>query len=234
LLTFDVVTTYAERHWEAYAKRCVESFGKYWQGIDLVQFKDADLIEGSEWLGDFLKRHADKPTDNYRFDACRFAYKVAAMELAFYGGVADTMIWLDADCVTHAPVDRRWLSMLVGRSDIAYLPRSRKYSETGFIAFKRNPASEQFIANLVELYKTDELFSLKEWHDSWAFDVVKAKLGANVKYTSLSGAAEHTGHPFINGPLGERLDHCKGGRKVYGRSHARDLKVKRTEAHWRD
>ncbi len=233
LLTFDVVTTFAERHWESHAKRCVETFRRYWQGFELATFTDADLEAGSDWLAAFKARHAHKPTTDYRMDACRFAHKVAAIQMAFYSGRSDSLIWMDADCVTHAPVSRKWLTDLVGRSDVAYLPRARKYSECGFMVFRRKEATERFIENLVEIYKSDELFTLAEWHDSWAFDEVRKRLGASIRYASLSGTANITAHPLINGPLGSRLDHCKGARKINGRSNQSDLKVNRPEAYWR-
>ncbi len=233
LLTFDVVTTYAERHWESHAKRCVETFAQFWPGFHLITFVDADLESGSEWLTDFKKRNAHRETNNYRFDACRFAHKVAAIELAFYGGGADSLIWMDADCVTHATVDRRWLSGLVGGADVAYLSRTRKYSECGFMVFRRNAESEKFLKTFVDLYRSDELFELAEWHDSFVFDEVRKRLGPQVRYASLSGGASGTSHPLINGPLGARLDHCKGGRKEQGRSRPNDLKVNRMEAYWR-
>src|SRR5690606_34788202 len=33
MTTFEVVTTFAPRHWESHARRCVESFHKHWEGI---------------------------------------------------------------------------------------------------------------------------------------------------------------------------------------------------------
>lgn len=232
MLTFDAVTTFAPQHWDVYAKRCVDTFQRYWTGISLKTFTDEELESRSDWLADFKKRHAHRPTENYRFDAVRFAHKVAAIELAFFGGVSDSLVWMDADCVTHAMVDRRWLSRLVGRSDVAYLARDRKYSECGFMVFRRNSAGEQFIENFAELYRTDEIFNLAEWHDSWVFDQVRKRL-PNLRYVSLSGGAEKTSHPLVNGPLGARLDHCKGGRKALGRSKRSDIKVHRPEAYWR-
>jgi hypothetical protein len=233
LRTFDVVTTYAERHWESHAKRCVESFEKYWPGFNLIAFLDDELEEHSDWLAEFKARHRHRPTDNYRFDAVRFAHKVAAIELAFYGGAADSLIWMDADCVTHATVDRPWLCNLVGHSDFAYLARPKKYTETGFMVIRRSEAGEKLVRSVVDLYASDNLFNLKEWHDCMAFDHAREKLAGQLRCVSLSGGAQYTGHPLINGPLGERLDHCKGARKAAGRSHQSDLRVLRKEAYWR-
>jgi hypothetical protein len=232
VLTFDVVTTFAQKHWESHARRCVETFGLYWQGIHLTTFDDEALESGSDWLAAFKERHKDRPTDNYRKDAVRFAHKVAAIELAFQGGISDYLIWMDADCVTHAPVDVAWLTRLSQGADFAYLARDRKYSECGFLMIRRNQRGEKLIKRLVDLYRTDKLFLLPEWHDCWAFDHARNGLQGQLQCASLSGNANRMAHPFVNGPLGERLDHCKGARKAQGRSHASDLKVQRTEAHW--
>jgi hypothetical protein len=234
MTTFEVVTTYAPRHWESHARRCVESFHKHWEGIPLSVYTDADLEAQSTWLSQFKRRHASLPTHNYRFDAVRFAHKVAAIELAFAKCRSDYLIWMDADCVTHADVDAEWLEGLSQRADFAYLRRAKKYPECGFMMIAKNGDCEQFVANLVSVYTSDRLFEFKEWHDSWAIEEVRWEMSSfcEIVCASLSGDAENTAHPLVNGPLGARLDHCKGNRKQAGRSHASDLKVKRTEAHW--
>lgn len=234
LTTFDVVTTFADRHWEQYARRCVETFNQHWNGIHLQCFSDAYLETRSPWLANFKIANADRATNNYRFDAVRFAHKVAALELAFWIDKSDCLIWMDADCVTHSSVDSMWLSSLLGDADFGYLKRAKKYPECGFLMIRRNQAGARFIKSLVDLYATGELFQLAEWHDSWAIEHVRAHLESSgaLRCTSLSGTAENTGHPFVNGPLGERMDHCKGDRKRQGRSRRADLKIQRKEAYW--
>jgi hypothetical protein len=229
-MRFDAVTTYAIRHWDRYAKACVETFNKHWIDVALTQFTDDQLESKSGWLSEFKIRNAHRPTDNYRFDSVRFAHKIAAIEIAFNNGTGDALIWMDADCITHAPVDAEWLQGLIGDADFAYLKRARREPETGFMIIRRNEAGADFIAALVELYRSDGLFSMKEWHDAWIIgELVKITNFASV---SLSGSADATSHPLVNGPLGEKLDHLKGKRKLTGRSHQSDLKIKRKEAYW--
>lgn len=222
-----VVTTYAQRHWDVYAKRCVETFDKFWDA-PLAAYTDELLVAESTWLSAFKARHAHRPTDNYRFDAVRFAHKVAAIELA-YELADDILIWMDADCVTHAPVTKGWLRSLIGDADFAYLKREGKYPECGFMMFRKG-ACDRFLSDIVSLYKTDELFRMAEWHDSWAIEEIRKV--SDLKCVSLSGDAERTGHPLVNGPLGEKLDHLKGKRKVRGKSLPSDMKIKRAEAYW--
>ena len=233
-LTFEVVTTYAPQHWESHARRCVESFHEYWEGIPLSIYTDAELEAQSSWLSQFKRRHASRPTHNYRFDAVRFAHKVAAIELAFAKCRSDYLIWMDADCVTHAPVDAEWLEGLAQGADFAYLKRSKKYPECGFMMIRANWTMEVFVMSLVEFYAKDRVFNLAEWHDSWVIDHVRAWLEKQdvMACASLSGDAENTAHPLVNGPLGARLDHLKGKRKAEGRSRKSDLIRPRTEAHW--
>jgi hypothetical protein len=220
------VTTFARHHWDSHAQRCVESFEKFWP-FKLTAYMDEDLEAQSSWLADFKARHAHRRTDNYRFDAVRFAHKIAAIELA---AGSDVLIWIDADCVTHAPVDEAWLLGLLGDADFGYLRRTNKYPECGFMMFRMNDRGREFIRRIVDQYRTDGLFEMAEWHDSWVIEEVRKGMG--LKCASLSGDAEHTGHPLINGPLGSRLDHLKGKRKEIGRSRPTDLKVKRAEAYW--
>jgi hypothetical protein len=233
--TFLAVTTFAPQHWHGHAKRCVESFEKYWDGVRLHTFSDRTLVEQSSWLAEFKTRHAHRPTDDYRHDAVRFAHKIAAIDLAMARSTDDALIWIDADCVTHAPVDAAWLSGLLGEADFAYLRRAHKYSETGFMIFRRNECGRLFVNNVVEYYRSDRIFGFPEWHDCWVIDHVRAgmeKVGL-LRCVSLSGEFENSGHPLVNGPLGARLDHLKGTRKAAGKSRAKDLIAPRSEPYWR-
>lgn len=235
MTTFDAVTTYAARHWESYARRCVDSFHTLWSGVPLKTYEDGALEAASGWLAPFKQRHRRLPTRNYRFDAVRFAHKVAAIDLAFAAGTADVLVWLDADCLTHAPVDPPWLAGMLGDADFGYLRRAKKYPECGFMLIRRSAAGRLLVEQLVELYLTDKLFHLAEWHDSWAIEQVRQRLAAcgGLRCVSLSGDAEASGHPLVNGPLGARLDHLKGARKASGRSRSSDLTRPRAEPYWR-
>lgn len=234
-MKFLAVTTYADRHWEQHARRCVETFKRHWVNVPLLTYTDGGLEAASPWLEGFKARHAHRPTHDYRMDAARFAHKIAAIDLADRAaGDADVLIWIDADCVTHADVTPEWLEGLLGDSDFGYLRRTMKYPECGFMQFRRNDRGRSFIREIVDQYRTDALFRLPEWHDSYVIECVRDRLecAGRLHCTSLSGGAEGTHHPLINGPLGARLDHLKGPRKASGHSNARDLKVHRPEGYW--
>lgn len=231
-MKFSVVTTYGQRHWHLYAEKCIQSFMSNWHtDINLIIFDDDDLERKCDWLPAFKARNGHRPTGNYRYDAVRFSHKVAALDVAFSIVQTDVLIWMDADCFTHAHVDAAWLSSLMNGADFAYLRRTNKYPECGFMMLNAKSASvKMFMNTLTSMYRTDALFKLREWHDSFVIDYCRER--SSMRCQSLSGNAESTGHPLVNGPLGARLDHLKGKRKQEGRSRRADLKVNRTEAYW--
>lgn len=221
----EVVTTYAERYWDLYAKKFIETFTDHWdKSINLITYTDEQLVERSSWLSGFKQRHGLRPTDNYRFDAVRFAHKVAAIDLAYhFDGIEDILVWFDADCVTHSEVSESWLSSLLGDADFAYLNRKDKYPESSFMMFYRGPGCSELVRRLVEEYSSDALFKRKEWHDGFIIGEIVNEL-PDLKTMSLSGKAYTTGHPFVNGPLGKKMDHLKGKRKILGASPERSAK----------
>lgn len=220
MTTFCAVTTYAPCHWEVYAKRCVDTFSRYWNGVSLYSLADGDLLEKSEWLRGFKKENAHRPTSNYRLDAVRFAHKVAAIEWAYREMQEEVLVWIDADCVTLKMVDTAWLSSLIGSAEFALLLRERKYPECGFMMMRRGAGCDLLVRQVVEMYRDGSIFRLPEWHDSFVIDYVRRRLcdAGVLQCVSLSGNAAGTGHPLVNGPLGERIDHLKGKRKTLDRS----------------
>jgi hypothetical protein len=245
-MRYAAVTTYAAKHWRTHAQRMVESFGRFWDGVPLIHFDDDQLAAAAPGVALFKQRHRQSRHRgqlaggyDMRFDAVRFAHKVyaigAAAAAAWSGQVdADVLVWLDADTVTHAPVDAGWLDGLIGDADVACLLRDQKYTECGFVMIRLNEAGHDLMRRWVGLYETGALFRLAEWHDSFAFDHVRREMEAAGALTvaSLSGAAAHRNHPFVAGPLGERMDHLKGPRKAVGRSRPGDLIAPRPEPYW--
>jgi hypothetical protein len=87
------------------------------------------------------------------------------------------------------------------------------------------------------------IFTLKEWHDSYVFDVVRKSLEPTGLKThnwsqhlvDIRPNPKNTlgeGHPLINTDLGAYLDHLKGDRKTSGKSYRVDLAVHRKELYW--
>lgn len=246
-MRYAAVTTYAPKHWHSHARRMVESFETFWAGVPLMHLDDELLAASAPGLVRFKQLHRQaryrgQMAAGYdmRFDAVRFAHKVYAIAAAAAASTwsvhieADVLVWLDADTVTHAPVDAAWLDGLIGEADVACLLRDQKYTECGFVMIRLNEAGHELMRRWVDLYETGALFRLAEWHDSFAFDHVRRAMQEEGRLTvaSLSGPAAHRNHPFVAGPLGERMDHLKGPRKAAGRSRPGDLIAPRSEPYW--
>lgn len=181
---------------------------------------------------EFLDRHKDDPTRTgrkpcdqwhekfrnkrpycYRYDAVKFAKQCfypehAAASLAD----GDIMIWLDADVPTFKPVDLTTIEQMMGAADLIYLGRGKAHSEIGFWAVRLNPLTREFLALLAEIYRSDAVFKLDEWHSAFVFDHCRRR------FTMSRGKARDltpngSGHVWFQSPLGAFCDHLKGNRK---------------------
>jgi len=203
-------------------------FKKRWKDVpkangdvsaDLVKIKRKDAGKGFKW------------------DAIRFAHKVYAIFDCARETDADVLFWMDADTICHSPITVDQLKKFCPENiDLGYLGREGKYTECGLYSMNlRSPAVHNFLREFQRMYDDAEngIFTLAEWHDSFVFDVVRAKFGNQLKeYNWSEGIVKGEGHPLINSQWGAYLDHLKGDRKTAGRSHLKDLTVKRTEAYW--
>lgn len=185
----------------------------------------------------------DKNKGSFLFDAVRFVNKVFCVTHAIKTSVEkeyDYVIWLDADTYTFRPMPRDFLeSLLPEDSMFTYLGRENpvkndggKYPECGFVGYNlRNPHMQQFAHDWEELYNTDQVFELLEWHDSFVFwhlsKIYREK--HNVKVNDIGywkGVKGH--HVFVNSELGLYIDHFKGKRKNIRSSAKNDLRGSRS------
>jgi hypothetical protein len=254
-VTYLAITTCNGEQWAKYGRTMAKTFARYWPAeIPLRVYREkfepdthwliefADLDEAAPWLAPWKaacgsqERGITPQGYRYRWDAVRFAHKVAAI-----GAAADTwtgegvLIWMDADIVTHARVETRWLTALFPpTADLAWLDRDRRYPECGFMMF-RLPEARQVIADIVQMYRDGRIFDLEQWHDSYVIETVvkAAEALGQIAVASLSGAARERHHPFCAGPLGAAMDHLKGKRKEIGRSLREDLMGPRPEPYWK-
>jgi hypothetical protein len=176
----------------------------------------------------FGRHHSTRSGYNFRRDAWKFSKKVFAISMVTNNRPYGRLIWLDADTLTHRPVPMELLHRLPPDDfHIAYLDRSklRYHSECGFVAYNLNHVETlEFITYFTNLYATDEVFKLSEWHDSWVFDYARAQTkvrGWPIPYTDIR-------HPFNYSELGKYMDHLKGNRKNLGVSteHPRYIRKK--------
>lgn len=244
-MNFLAVTTFSEAGLNLYGRRMVKSFVKNCSTIPLLVFSDGwseavgaavqDLNSSSTWLTEFKKRHGAKQVvGDYRFDAVRFSHKVAALIAADQMTDADVLVWVDGDVVAHSPVMDGDLESLAPTGDewISWLDRQGVYPECGFYMLNRgHTRHEEMMALFESMYARDKLFSLPEFHDSFVLEHVVKQAAVGTK--SLSGAGKNTMHPMINGPLSKWFDHAKGERKKYGRTPAKERKLKDEVDYWR-
>ena len=221
-----------------------------------------DLVAASPGLVDFKRRHAANPrangqrprwrrvwlgslamtlplplrTPSYRWDAVRFAHKSHALFDAARRTDADVLIWIDADTRFFADVSLAELAALAPTQSAASCLRRPDFTETGFVAYNlRHPETPRLLAEFEAMYADDLLFAEREFHDSWLFDVVRARAearGAHI-HDIADGAGRRGSHVLINSRLGAFMDHMKGDRKDDGASRADDLTVARNEHYWR-
>lgn len=244
----------------------IDTFEQFWPAeVDLVVCAENcrprmqrpntqvyDLLQLSSPLNSFVERHRNNPLahglagpqevfdprKSFRWNAVRFAYKIYAISLVANYTSDGWLIWLDADTVTHSPVQLDDLQRLC-REDamITYLGRGERYhSECGWVAYNLNyPATRDFIQDLRSMYDSDKIFDLPEWHDSYVWDTVRRRYQPqHVFYnltTTMPGAGR-AGHPFVNSELGRFMDHLKGARKITGQSRSTDLTHPRPEPYW--
>ena len=228
-----------DRHWPksvdltVYAEHCRPC-------MPSDRVKVIDLLAASPDLAEFKRRHANDPAANglvakdtgvafkdnaFKWDAVRFSHKVFTVIHACTHFDADWIIWLDADTKTFAPVPDTFLDEICDSQVMAcYLGRREKYhSECGWVAYNRkHPELSKFIDRWRELYMTGSLFSLREYHDSFVFDVLRKEFqqtGTRFSNISPELPGKGPGHPFIASRLGLYMDHMKGSkRKELGHS----------------
>jgi hypothetical protein len=254
-LIYQAITTCNAELWAKYGGEMAATFDRYWpseiplrvyaegfSGIGNERIEFVDLDTAAPWLAPWkakrtkAQRGKDGPRYNYRLDAVRFAHKIAAIRAAAARMPAGhVLIWMDADIVTHAPVTMEWLAGLFPeRADIAWLDRTGRYPECGFLMFRLMSAFG-LIRDLVAAYKTGKIFRYPQTHDSYVIqEMVNAAVArGEIRVASLSGKARVCHHPFCAGPLGAVMDHRKGtNRKLRGKSFPTDLMGPRSEPYW--
>lgn len=168
---------------------------------------------------------------NYRFDAWKFCRQgfipFDAMQWCPTTTERDLLCWLDGDVVTHSNLPPRCIEhLLPADKDVAYLGRGAKHSEIGFQLYDISRVGEVNSADLPvvkmlrafrDIYATDEVFRLKEWHSAFVFDEARRRSG--VAGHDLTPGGE--GHVWHQSPLRAWTDHLKGKRKAKGRSDER-------------
>lgn len=254
-MSYIFVTTFNKSGYDLYGKKMLNAFLTYWpkdqsivvytENVALdnnlkqdprIVVKDLLLVPG---LLAFKERHKNNPqangyvldnpsSNNFQFDAVRFSHKVFAIYDCVTTHPDKSVIWLDADTITHSLVPQDFLETNFPSKNygVAYLGRTKQYSECGWVVYHMtNPIMKAFWETFINYYKNDTIFKLSEWHDSFVFDVVRKEYEEKgmVNHNITPGFV--AGHPFINCVLGEYMDHMKGPRKSSGRSRKNERNI---------
>jgi len=235
-----VVTTFPLDYYNVCAREMLATFDANWPkdvdlfiALDKISKEDHDAIQAdlntvlasgrqffiaNEWSPEkenFFKRNKDSLDLPYRFHVCKFSHKV----FAIYGVAEhckqaghDTLIWLDADVITHKPISHEELvEMLPIESPVSFLGRKdAPHSECSFMAFDLKKGGYELIDKMHNYYVTDKVLELPGWTDCDVFDHTRNGLGRNLSQ-NISGW-----HVFPESPCGKYMEHRKGARKHNG------------------
>ena len=189
---------------------------------------------------------ADKNKESFLWDAVRFSNKVICVVNGLrHSEGYDYVVWIDADTFTFRPIPIAFFESLLPKDTmVTYLGRENptlgdggKYPECGFVGYNCNhPETQNFIDDWEQLYVTDDVFKILEWHDSYVFwHLTKIyRKEKNVKVNDIGrwkGVRGH--HVFINSELGLYMDHMKGDRKAKGSSAKKDLRQQHDVDYWK-
>ena len=113
----------------------------------------------------------------FKWDATRFAYKIYSIFQALESSKGRYLIWIDADTKATKSIDNQFFASLLTKEDyMAYLARTERHSECGFVMFDtQHPIHYYFWNAMSGMYNGLLMFDEAEWHDSYIFDVVRTR-----------------------------------------------------------
>jgi hypothetical protein len=233
-MALEICTTFPNSAWDVYARAALESFVRLWPAdVRLTVYLDDDALVMHCWQAlasrqqtsdvrvgksrahdAFLRRNSARESNDFRFAACRFSHKIAALKATFDRAPTDGdghILWLDADVITTVPVTHEWLAQFLplGDQHVSYLGRPRfPFSECGFVGYRTSEAGRAFMDEFWAMYQSEAIYKLEQWHDSFVFDRVRERFDPAWFKNIAEGASGV--HGWLNTPLAERLEHWKG------------------------
>lgn len=193
-------------------------------GMPREAMRDLWAIEGA---AEFRDRHAGnldahgkvphrnwKATEvakgySFRHDAGKFWKQILIPQAAAAECQdGEILAWFDADVVFHRSIPP--LESLIRDAELVFLGRDRQHSEIGFWAVRLNAKTREFLRRIAELYTSDAVFELDEWHSAYAWDHVRRQMGILSRNLCPPGVR---GHVWPMTPLAKFCRHDKGPRK---------------------
>lgn len=228
-----VCTSFSPKGYEVYGKKFIESFRWHAPDDELWVFYEGrkpdipgcvyvDLNTDAERRL-FLDQNRDKPHANgivntnrgviadYRFQAIRFAHKVFAMSHPARPREGN-WVWCDADVIVTKNLTEDWWEESCPEGFVcSYLGRKDwDHSETGWLAFTKRYGGHEFLDELRQLYISGEIFRLRGFTDSFAFDRVRSEWEAEGKHFHDLAKGIGGNHVWPDTVLGRVMTHQKG------------------------
>lgn len=243
-----VVTTWGPKGWTEYAERCARSLAEHWprhdelvayveKKVELPRWEQRDL-NSCEGLKEFLAwcedhpeargaapvggwgRKANETGYSWQHDAAKFCRQLFVPEHASSDMEdGDVLIWLDADVLAHQAIPEGIVDEMLEGHDLAYVGRSRG-TECGFWAVRLKKETRAFLYHLPEMYRSHDVFKMREWHSGRVFDEVRQRCEL-FGMTAISVGDGSNRHPWFSTPIGRYTDHLKGPRKRMEKSPER-------------
>ena len=219
-MNIKVVTTYNNKLYKQYAYRFFETYN--WPFEVISYNEDNNFFELVPECKSFIDRNKHRTFSGFKWDGVRFCYKVYAYTHAILNTNADGLICMDADSVFYKPIDEDFVTKHLHKQDcmMTYLGRVHQYTECGFLYFNlQHPSTKDYATQAQNFYNTDELYNLNEYHDCEVWDTVRKKLENNQGVQNINLTPNFpAGHAQAASILGKYYDHCKGARKIQGKS----------------
>ena len=226
-LNIKVITTYNNKLYKEYAYRFKETYN--WPFPLKIYNEDECMMKAIPELKEFVDRNKDRqPYSDYKVkgkefltDGVRFSYKVYAYTHALMNEDVDGLICIDADSIFNKTIDEEWIEKHIHRKEsfMTYLGRGDLYSECGFLYFnRRHENCLEYAVKMKEMYNSDNIYKLKESHDSFVWDYVRKQTEEIYGCKNYSIGDGKPGHVQARSILGPVYDHTKGNRKLKGRS----------------
>ena len=213
-MRYEVITSCNHQLWAQYAMRSIPDWCFAQSVMAQVYWEHETTWQDSRW-DRFRQQAQQRETARFQHTVCRFSWKVQAQIHAIRNSTADYVIWLDADVVQTQPItDDQIMMLLPGADHVAtFLDRQpRKYAETGWIAYNLHHAQTRpFINAVEEIYLSQRIFDLEQWHDAFVWDHVRQQTQTPMRSLLHNN---HTNDPFAHSDLAQHFQHHKGPRKA--------------------
>lgn len=228
-----VCTSFSRVGYRVYGKKFIEGFLWHAPEDELWVFYEGEKpdIKGPVYVdlnedkdrAEFLAQHGKQAYANgvcrgpkglvidYRFQAARFAHKVFAMAHPSRPREGN-WVWCDADVVVKKNLTEEWWEEAAPEGFVcSYLGRKDwDHSETGWLAFTHRYGGHEFLDEMKALYTSGEIFKLKAFTDSFAFDHIRSKWEADDKHFYNLSKGVGGNHVWPDTVLGKCLVHNKG------------------------